>query len=78
MQTVYKIRHKLTGQLKKGRYGGWDEHGRHWRTLGAARSECNSYRRYDHMHNCDVSNWEIVEYQLVEARTLPATTPGKK
>ena len=66
----YKIRSKSTGKFRmKGGEPHWNKTGKTFETLGRLRqmiSNCMSYndRRYGQQN--DFSDWEIIEYEVIE------------
>ena len=67
----YKIRSKSTGKFRmKGGEPHWNKTGKTFETLGRLRqmiSNCMSYndRSYTGQKN-DFSDWEIIEYEVIE------------
>ena len=74
VQSIYKIRHKVTGKFSKGGYYvsadgtyGWtDKGGKIWDTIGKLRSHITVHMdRYS--GGTDMSEWEVLEYKLTAA-----------
>lgn len=77
----YKIRHRVTGNFSKGSsYSNatgdnsfWNKSGKTWDTLGKLRAHITQHLRKvgysGHVINegTDMSNWEVIEYRVIEA-----------
>ena len=63
----YKIRNKNTGLFHKGGiYELWSKDGKTWTTLGKLRSMLTMNTPSKHRTGKDMSEWEIVEYEVTE------------
>jgi hypothetical protein len=72
--TLYKVRHKHSGLFFKPEYRNpvWEEGGRSYKTLAAARSAARGARERNNTGGFSVipaEDLEIVEYQTIEAQT---------
>lgn len=67
---VYKIRHKSNPNLFRGPgiYTRWKKNGKTWDTIGLLRSAISLAMR---SKNNDFSDWEIVEYEMIEVSAKP-------
>jgi len=67
MTTYYKIRNKSTGLFHKGGiYEIWSKNGKTWTTLGQLRSMLTMNSTSDIRKGRDMSDWEIIEYEVTE------------
>lgn len=83
MTTIYKIRHQKTNCWSRGGVfvsgdgtgGTWTEDetkAKSWNTLGKLRSHITSHMsKYNWDRGTDMSDWEVVEYQLVVKEAKP-------
>lgn len=66
----YKIRSKSTGKFRmKGGEPHWNKTGKTFETLGRLRqmiSNCMTYNSYKRGLQNDFSDWEIIEYEVIE------------
>lgn len=66
----YKIRSKSTGKFRmKGGEPHWNKTGKTFETLGRLRqmiSNCMSYNDRGYGQLNDFSDWEIIEYEVIE------------
>lgn len=63
----YKIRNKQTGLFHKGGvYDLWSKEGKTWTTLGKLRSMLTMNMPTKYRKGQDMSEWEIVEYEVTE------------
>ncbi len=66
----YKIRSKSTGKFRmKGGEPHWNKTGKTFETLGRLRqmiSNCMTYNSYKRGSQNDFSDWEIIEYEVIE------------
>ena len=66
----YKIRSKSTGKFRmKGGEPHWNKTGKTFETLGRLRqmiTHCMSYNSYRRGPQNDFSDWEIIEYEVIE------------
>lgn len=66
----YKIRSKSTGKFRmKGGEPHWNKTGKTFETLGRLRqmiSNCMTYNSYKRGPLNDFSDWEIIEYEVIE------------
>ena len=75
MEKIYKIRDKSTGLFSKGgTLGEFNKKGKIWKVAGHVRShlkqfEHTGYRDKENRLLANISNWEIVEYEIVEIQT---------
>lgn len=71
----YKIRHKVSGLYSKGSsYSNaegtnsyWSKNGKTWDTLGKLRAHITMHLPSSHNKGTDMSDWEVVEYQVTVA-----------
>ena len=70
---TYKIRSKSQGLYIKGTpaYRNYDANGRMFNSLGALRSFLTGVMRYTGYRSQDLSDWEVVEYELVAREVKP-------
>ena len=66
----YKIRSKSTGKFRmKGGEPHWNKTGKTFETLGRLRqmiSNCMTYNSHKRGPQNDFSDWEIIEYEVIE------------
>lgn len=84
----YKIRHRKTGLFSKGGVyvsaDGtgifWSKSGKSWDTLGKLRAHITSHLPTDYQSGTDMTDWEVVEYHLVEqqAKSIVEVIDPKK
>ena len=76
MEKVFKLRDKSTGLFSKGgTLGDFNKSGKIWKNQGHLRSHL---KQFEHLSSRDktnrlidnISNWEIVEYELTEKETI--------
>ena len=73
-QTIYRIRHKVTGLWKMGgSWSRWGKKGKVWIGTGPLKLHLNQYHVGDSGKGAwraavaaDVENWEVIEYRLME------------
>jgi len=79
--TYYKIRHRVTGLYSKGGDATasgvgecWNKSGKMWATLGALRNHLRNHMpKKGYRVGTDMSDWEVVEYHVVEADVKPVS-----
>lgn len=76
MEKIYKLRDKTTGLFSKGGTNGdFNKSGKIWKSQGHLRSHL---KQFEHTRERDkknklmtnISNWEIVEYELAEIEAV--------
>lgn len=78
MSKIYRIRHTKTGLFSiggqevsaDGKSFGWTKKGKVWTGLGPLRSHLNQYVM---TRAARLTNWEVIEYELVETETSVKT-----